>query len=128
MMYDRKYSLPVQTMRGSRPYCGTFRGELTRPSSVIVAKRPPSFAVQTIPKRGYKFVAPVEAVGSQVVQAAPQARTDGTLSKLLWSHIADLRIAEDRRKKRRRAVLIGVSVAIGVALIATIVVWMMRLI
>jgi hypothetical protein len=37
-----------------------------------------------------------------------------------------LRIAEDRRKKRRRAVLTGVSVAIGVALIATIVVLMMR--
>ena len=82
--------------------------------------------IQTIPKRGYKFVAPVEVVGSQAVQAPPQARTDGTLSKLLWSHIADLRIAEDRRKKRRRAVLIGVSVAIGVALIATIVVLMMR--
>jgi len=40
--------------------------------------------IQTIPKRGYKFVAPVEAVGSQSVQAPPQARTDGTLSKLLW--------------------------------------------
>jgi DNA-binding winged helix-turn-helix (wHTH) protein len=81
--------------------------------------------IQTIPKRGYKFVAPVEAVGSQPVQS-PQARTDGTLSKLLWSHIAELRIAEDRRKKRRRAVLIGVSVAIGVALIATMVVMMVR--
>jgi DNA-binding winged helix-turn-helix (wHTH) protein len=82
--------------------------------------------IQTIPKRGYKFVAPVEVVGSQTVQAPPQARTDGTLSKLLWSHIAELRIAEDRRKKRRRAVLIGASVAIGAALIATIVVLMMR--
>jgi DNA-binding winged helix-turn-helix (wHTH) protein len=82
--------------------------------------------IQTIPKRGYKFVAPVEVVGSQTVQAPPQARTDGTLSKLLWSHIAELRIAEDRRKKRRRAVLIGASVAIGAALIATIVVLMTR--
>ena len=82
--------------------------------------------IQTIPKRGYKFVAPVEVVGAQAVQAPPQARTDGTLSKLLWSHIAELRIAEDRRKKRGRAVLIGVSVAIGVVLIATIVVLMTR--
>jgi DNA-binding winged helix-turn-helix (wHTH) protein len=82
--------------------------------------------IQTIPKRGYKFVAPVEVVGSQTVQAPPQARTDGTLSKLLWSHIAELRIAEDRREKRRRVVLIGVSVAIGVALIATIVALMLR--
>jgi DNA-binding winged helix-turn-helix (wHTH) protein len=82
--------------------------------------------IQTIPKRGYKFVAPVEVVGAQTVQAPPQARTDGTLSKLLWLHIAELRIAEDRRKKRLRAVLIGLSVAIGVALIATIVVLMTR--
>jgi len=82
--------------------------------------------IQTIPKRGYKFVAPVEVVGSRTLQAPPQARTDGTLSKLLWSHIAELRIAEDRRNKRRRAVLIGASVAIGVALIATIIVLMMR--
>jgi DNA-binding winged helix-turn-helix (wHTH) protein len=82
--------------------------------------------IQTIPKRGDKFVAPVEVVGSQTVQAPPQVRTDGTLSKLLWSHIAELRIAEDRRKKRWRAVLIGASVAIGVALIATIVVLMLR--
>jgi len=81
--------------------------------------------IQTIPKRGYRFVAPVEALGSQSVQAPPQARTDGTLSKLLWSHIAELRIAEDRRKKRRRAALIGVAVAISVALIATIAVLMM---
>jgi len=82
--------------------------------------------IQTVPKRGYKFVAPVEMVGAPAVQAPPQARTDGALSKLLWSHIAELRIAEDRRKKRRRALLIGVSIAIGVALIATIVVLMMR--
>jgi DNA-binding winged helix-turn-helix (wHTH) protein len=82
--------------------------------------------IQTIPKRGYKFVAPVEVVGIQPVQAPPQARTDGTLSKLLWSHIAELRIAEERRKKRRRAVLIGVSVTIGVALIATMIVLITR--
>ena len=82
--------------------------------------------IQTIPKRGYKFVAPVEVVRAQVGQAPPQARTDGTLSKLLWTHIAELRIAEDLRKKRRRALLIGVSAAIAVAVIATIVLVMMR--
>jgi len=74
--------------------------------------------IQTVPKRGYKFVAPVEAVGAQPGQAPPQVRTDGALHKLLWTHIAELRIAEDRRKKRRRVLLIGASAAIAVAAIA----------
>ena len=74
--------------------------------------------IQTIPKRGYKFVAPVEVVGAQPGQAPPQARTDGALHKLLWTHIAELRIAEDRQKKRRRVLLIGLSAAIAAATIA----------
>jgi DNA-binding winged helix-turn-helix (wHTH) protein len=84
--------------------------------------------IQTILKRGYKFVAPVEVVGAQPAQAPPQARTDGTLSKLLWTHIAELRIAEDLRKKRRRALLIGVAAVIAAAAIATIAFWMVRVV
>jgi DNA-binding winged helix-turn-helix (wHTH) protein len=82
--------------------------------------------IQTLPKRGYKFVAPVEVVGAPPAQAPPQVRTDGTLAKLLWTNIAELRIAEDVRKKRRRVLLIGASAAIGVVVIATIVFLMMR--
>lgn len=82
--------------------------------------------IQTIPKRGYKFVAPVEVVGAQPGQAPPQARTDGALHKLLWTNIAELRIAEDRRKKRRRVLLIGLSATIAVAAIAMFVFFVMR--
>jgi DNA-binding winged helix-turn-helix (wHTH) protein len=77
--------------------------------------------IQTVPKRGYKFVAPVEVVGSQKGQGPSPARTDGALHKLLWTHIAELRLAEDRRRKRRRALLIVVSAALAVAGIAALV-------
>jgi DNA-binding winged helix-turn-helix (wHTH) protein len=77
--------------------------------------------IQTVPKRGYRFVAPVEVLGTQPGQAPPQARTDGALHKLLWTHIAELRIAEDRRKKRRRVLLIGLATAIAIAAIGLIV-------
>jgi DNA-binding winged helix-turn-helix (wHTH) protein len=47
--------------------------------------------IQTVPKRGYKFVAPVEVVGPQPGEP-PTKRTDLALHKLLWTHIAELRI------------------------------------
>jgi len=77
--------------------------------------------IQTLPKRGYKFVAPVEAVGAQPSQGPPRARTDLALHKLLWTHIAELRLSEDRRRKQRRALLIGCSAALAVTAIAAFV-------
>lgn len=77
--------------------------------------------IQTIPKRGYKFVAPVEAVGPQSGQEAPPKRTDLALHKLLWTHIAELRLAEERRRTRRKALIIGFGAALGVAAIAALV-------
>ena len=74
--------------------------------------------IQTVPKRGYRFVAPVEVVGAQAPQGPPPVRTDLALHKLLWTHIAELRVSEDRRRKRRRAMLIGISAALAVAAIA----------
>jgi DNA-binding winged helix-turn-helix (wHTH) protein len=76
--------------------------------------------IQTVPKRGYKFVAPVEAVGTQPGQEPPK-RTDLALHKLMWTHIAELRLAEERRRKRRRALLIGFSAALAVAAVAAFV-------
>ena len=76
--------------------------------------------IQTVPKRGYKFVAPVEVVGAQPTQG-PLPRTDLALHKLLWTHIAELRLAEERRRKRRRALLIGFSAALAVAAVAAFV-------
>lgn len=64
-----------------------------------VADRP--LYIETVPKRGYRFIAPVEAGA-----AAPPARVlpaDGStsvhLQKALWTNIAELRIAEQRRRR-----------------------------
>ena len=76
--------------------------------------------IQTVPKRGYKFVAPVEVVGAPAGQEPPK-RTDLALHKLLWTHIAELRLAEEQRRKRRRALLIGFSAALAVAAVAAFV-------
>lgn len=54
--------------------------------------------IQTVPKRGYRFIAPVEQ--------GPGGRTgDGTtvrLQKALWANIAELKLAEERRRRALR--------------------------
>jgi DNA-binding winged helix-turn-helix (wHTH) protein len=67
-----------------------------------VADRP--LYIETVPKRGYRFIAPVEA-GATV--APPRVLpTDGStsvhLQKALWTNIAELRIAEQRRRRNIR--------------------------
>jgi DNA-binding winged helix-turn-helix (wHTH) protein len=76
--------------------------------------------IQTVPKRGYKFVAPVEVVGAQPNQA-PAPRTDLALHKLLWTHIAELRLTEDRRRKQRRVLVIALSAALALAAIGALI-------
>ena len=58
--------------------------------------------IQTVPKRGYRFIAPVENGD------APR-RTGGDggtvrLQKVLWANIAELRLAEERRRRTTRIV------------------------
>lgn len=70
----------------------------------------PTF-IQTVPKRGYRFIAPVET------DAPPQDRGsggDGTtvrLQKALWANIADLHLAEARRKRNTR-IAVGVLILV----------------
>jgi DNA-binding winged helix-turn-helix (wHTH) protein len=70
----------------------------------------PTF-IQTVPKRGYRFIAPVEPA------TPPQGRAgsgDGTtirLQKALWANIAELHLAAERRKRNTR-------IAVGVLLVA----------
>lgn len=77
--------------------------------------------IQTVPRRGYRFVAPVDAVTTEEESFVPPPGTDLNLQKVLWTNIADLRLAEERRAKRRR-LLIKVSCAAGVA-VAVLLVW-----
>lgn len=56
--------------------------------------------IQTVPKRGYRFIAPIDTG-----EAKPANRSDGTtvrLQKALWSNIADLKMAEERRRRNFR--------------------------
>ena len=61
--------------------------------------------VQTVPKRGYRFIAPVETG-----EPRKKSGSDGTtvrLQKALWTNIAELRLAEERRRRQlaRRSAL-----------------------
>ena len=76
--------------------------------------------IQTVPRRGYRFVAPVDVVGLADDSFVPPPGSDLNLQKVLWTNIADLRMAEKERAKRRRLIIkIGVAAgAVAVALVA----------
>jgi DNA-binding winged helix-turn-helix (wHTH) protein len=83
------------------------------------AERP--LYIQTVPKRGYRFIAPVQAAGTQ----RPFPGTDLSLQKVLWTNIAELRLAEAERYARRRTLVKYVTIA--AAIVTTlIVVYMLR--
>lgn len=73
-----------------------------------------SLYVQTVPKRGYRFIAPIEVGREETPGAAPPVTGDPELQKVLWENIVDLRLAETRA--RRFQVLLAVVVA-GLALL-----------
>jgi len=56
--------------------------------------------IQTVPKRGYRFIAPVENG-----EAPRRSSGDGStvrLQKVLWANIAELKVAEERRRRNTR--------------------------
>lgn len=64
--------------------------------------------IQTVPRRGYRFIAPVDAGESR------RQGSDGTtvrLQKALWANIAELKVAEERRRRNTR-IAIGVGIAL----------------
>jgi DNA-binding winged helix-turn-helix (wHTH) protein len=71
-----------------------------------------SLYIQTVPKRGYRFVAPVEVVTAGAPVRA--GSTDLRLHKALWANIVELRLAEEGRRKRRRTMTVAVAVIAGV--------------
>src|SRR5262245_51811089 len=64
------------------------------------AERP--LYIETIPKRGYRFLAPVEEVRPEL-EDEPEPRTDLRLHKALWANIAELRLAEEARRRADEA-------------------------
>ena len=67
--------------------------------------------VETVPKRGYRFIAPVE--GGAAVAPPVSRGTELNLHKALWLNIAELRLAEVRRRKRKRQLSIAL-IALGI--------------
>jgi DNA-binding winged helix-turn-helix (wHTH) protein len=64
--------------------------------------------VQTIPRKGYRFIAPVEPVSLAPAAPAPRtARTDVALLKAMWTNIAEIRLAEVRRRRRTVILTLG---------------------
>jgi DNA-binding winged helix-turn-helix (wHTH) protein len=72
--------------------------------------------IQTVPKRGYRFLAPITTVSARTAPEPPSA-PDPALEKALWTNIAELRLAEDQHRKRQK-VLTAILVLIGLALAA----------
>jgi DNA-binding winged helix-turn-helix (wHTH) protein len=82
------------------------------------AERP--LYIQTIPKRGYRFLAPVERASGEedADEALFRPRTDGRLNKLLWMHVTELKLVESQRQERRKLALkIAGAAAIALALL-----------
>jgi DNA-binding winged helix-turn-helix (wHTH) protein len=83
--------------------------------------------VETVPKRGYRFIAPVDP-GTPSPTPIYHRGTDLNLHKALWLNIAELRLAEVRRRKRRRRLYIAAIVAavILVTVAAAVLIMKMR--
>ena len=72
--------------------------------------------LETVPRRGYRFISPVETVAADGRRRA--AGTDLNLQKALWLNIAELRLAEIRRRERRRRAIVVALVIAGMLLAA----------
>jgi DNA-binding winged helix-turn-helix (wHTH) protein len=68
--------------------------------------------VETVPRQGYRFIAPVDA-GPPVAASTPGGPVPSTtvrLQKAMWANIAELRLAEARQRKQTRLVIAGLVV------------------
>jgi DNA-binding winged helix-turn-helix (wHTH) protein len=75
-----------------------------------------SLYVQTVPKRGYRFLAPV--TGDEPAAAAPSPAAMEAwdrapqLHRALWENITDLRLAEEKRQKQQKILIAALAVAV----------------
>jgi DNA-binding winged helix-turn-helix (wHTH) protein len=76
--------------------------------------------IQTVPKRGFRLLAPVERVAKPEEADDPIFRppTDGRLNKLLWTHVTDQKLIEEQRLARRALAMKAAAAAFLLALIA----------
>jgi len=67
-----------------------------------------SLYVQTVPKRGYRFLAPV-SLGAETVEpeVSRHENADPHLQKALWANIVELRLADQRRNRQQQMLTIA---------------------
>jgi DNA-binding winged helix-turn-helix (wHTH) protein len=72
--------------------------------------------LETVPRKGYRFVAPVDG-GSPAVPTPttpPIASNTVRLQKAMWTNIAELRQAEVRQRKHTRLMIAGLALLVVV--------------
>lgn len=73
--------------------------------------------IETIPRRGYRFIAPLESSAVQAVASTPLPLQGGPitvrLQKALWSNIAELRMAEERRRRITMAAIVAGAIVLA---------------
>lgn len=67
-----------------------------------------SVYIQTVPRRGYRFVAPVTS-GEHQEPVLP-GTADPELLRALWENIVDLRLSEERHRKQVQLIAVALSV------------------
>lgn len=80
--------------------------------------------VQTVPKRGYRFLAPIQAPAAA---SGGPATADLRLHKALWANIAELRLAEEQRRRRRTLALRLGAAAAGLGIVGGLLLAWLRL-
>jgi DNA-binding winged helix-turn-helix (wHTH) protein len=83
--------------------------------------------IETIPRRGYRFIAPLEPGAIPASTPTPIPHHGGPitvrLQKALWSNIAELRMAEARRRRLTLGAIIGGAIVLA-ALITYVVIYL----
>jgi DNA-binding winged helix-turn-helix (wHTH) protein len=64
--------------------------------------------IQTVPRRGYRFVAPVTTVAGDEPPLLDSPTQE--LAKLMWANISELRVAEQRRQRRQKQIVRGLLI------------------
>jgi DNA-binding winged helix-turn-helix (wHTH) protein len=72
-----------------------------------------SIYVETVPKRGYRFLAPVAIPGKDEPQEI-RVTAEPYLQRALWENIVELRMSEEQHRKQLRVITVAV-VCLGIA-------------
>jgi len=75
--------------------------------------------IETIPRRGYRFVAPVERVSRGSPPGVLPRSGDTGLQKALWANIVELRLQAARRRRMAWTAAVVVLLVVALALVWT---------